>query len=258
MSADFHLSLSIGKALWDDLVRAALPLQVANGALELNQLLRQGAQQLQVRKRVTALLEDKAPSDGVTKARKRIGKYWDRIRPQLSTVFTELVELNGDWRVEIDDKGTEFHYAPQKIGLDAHVKVVLEGKALFLKQNLELPFTLEKRIGAACHLGDIRFDKTQNAIVGSVQNPAIDLGDHALLQIANELVAKLLEQQVARFSSVPILPKAQLEEMVSPAGGPLKMSMGIDDVRIEVNSDAMTLKVTFGFSQAQITDKQTI
>ena len=256
MSADFHLSLSIGKVLWDDLVRAALPLKVADGAFELNQLLRQGAQQLQVRQRVTALLEDKAPSEGVNRARKRLGRYWDRMRPQLSTVFKEAVEITGDWRVEVDEKGTEFHYAPQKIGLDAHVKLVMEGKAYFLKQNLELPFTIEKRIGAACHLGDIRFDKVQNAIVGTVQNPAIDLGDHAILKLANELVAKLLEQQVTRFSSVPILPKTQLEEMVAPAGGPLKMSMGIDDVRIEVDTDVMTLKVTFGFSQVQITDKK--
>ena len=44
--------------------------------------------------------------------------------------------------------------------------------------------------------------------------------------------------------------------MVAPAGGPLKMSMGIDDVRIEVDTDVMTLKVTFGFSQVQIADKQ--
>jgi hypothetical protein len=253
MSGDFHLSLSIGKALWDDLVRAALPLQVADGAFELNKLLRKGAGQLQVRQRVTALLEDKAPSKGATKVRKRLGNYWDRVRPQLSTVFQEIVEITGDWRLEIDDRGTEFHYAPQKIGIDAHVKVVMDGKALFLKQNVELPFTLEKRIGASCHLGDIRFDKTQNSIVGSVQNPSIDLGEHVVLQLLNEMASKLLSQQTSRFASVPILPKSQLEEMVSPAGGPLKMSMGIDDVRIEVDKEAMTLKVTFGFSQPQLT-----
>ncbi|MFT4980135.1 MAG: hypothetical protein ACI8S6_006047, partial [Myxococcota bacterium] len=34
----WHLSLSLGKALWDDLVGAALPVTVSKGSFELRHL----------------------------------------------------------------------------------------------------------------------------------------------------------------------------------------------------------------------------
>ena len=40
--------------------------------------------------------------------------------------------------------------------------------------------------------------------------------------------------------------------MVAPAGGPLKLKMGIDDVRIEVNENDLQLKVRFAFEQPQL------
>ena len=63
--SDYHLSLSIGKALWDDLVGAALPAQIADGAFDLSKNVYQGVKQLGVRQRVSNLLEDKAPSETV-------------------------------------------------------------------------------------------------------------------------------------------------------------------------------------------------
>ena len=45
----------------------------------------------------------------------------------------------------------------------------------------------------------------------------------------------------------------QLEGMVAPAGGPLKLKMGIDDVRIEVSESELQLKVRFAFEQPQLT-----
>ena len=44
--------------------------------------------------------------------------------------------------------------------------------------------------------------------------------------------------------------------MVKPMGGPLKMNMGVDDLMLEITGDDMTLKVRFGFSQAQLTDRK--
>ena len=55
----YHLSLSIGKALWDDLVGAALPYRVGDGQFDVGKLVYQGAKQLQVKEKVVALLEDK-------------------------------------------------------------------------------------------------------------------------------------------------------------------------------------------------------
>ena len=55
------------------------------------------------------------------------------------------------------------------------------------------------------------------------------------------------------MNPVPILKKNQIEEMVSPAGGPLKLKMGVEDVALDISEDELTLKVRFGFSQLQLT-----
>ncbi|NOY25489.1 MAG: hypothetical protein GXP62_06405 [Oligoflexia bacterium] len=253
LSDGYHLSLSIGKALWDDLVGAALPMTVRHGEFELGPLVYRGVKQLQVREKVVALLEDRQPPQVVTRARQRAAGIWGRRRGQVYQTISDIVTVEGDWKLEIDDKGTEFHYGVQKIGVDAHVKVTVNGTARLLKNNIEFPFTIEKRLGATCSLGDIQYDKGLRAIVGSMQDPAIDLGDHIVLRLLNKVAALVVEQQTARFSQVPILKKAQVESLVAPAGGPLKLQMGVDDIAIEVTEENLTLRVRFGFQQRQLT-----
>ena len=253
ISDGFHLSLSIGKALWDDLVRAALPLKVAEGEYDLGPMVYQQVKQLQVKEKVVALLEDRQPPPMVDKARQRAAAIWGRRRGQVYKAMADILTVEGDWTLEVDDRGTEFHYAHQKIGVDAHVKATVSGTAKLLKNNIALPFTLEKRLGATCFLGDIHYDQNLRAIVGAVQQPAVDLGDHVVFRLMNKAAALLLEQQTARFAQVPILKKDQLEELVSPAGGPLKLAMGVDDVAIEVTEENLTLRVRFGFKQLQLT-----
>ena len=250
--SDYHLSLSIGKSLWNDLVGNALPMQVSEGAFDLGRAVYKGVKQLQVRQKVSALIEDRAGNPSVKRAKNRISEMWSKNKPAVYKVIDEVLHIEGDWTVEIDQEGTEFHYAPQKIGVDAHVKAVVNGKLFLLKDNLELPFTLTKRLGASCHLGDIRFDKNENAILGTVQDPTIDLGEHVILQVLSEAAGKLLQQQVDRFDRIPILKKDQLDEMLAPAGGPLNFQMGVDDVRIEVTEDDLSLKVKFGFKQKRL------
>ncbi len=252
ISDGFHLSLSIGKALWDDLVGAALPVKVKDGTFDLGKVVYRGVKQLGVRQKVTALLEDREPPAAVTRARERAAGIWGSRREQVYKAIDELVHVEGDWKLEIDRDGTEFHYAPQKIGVDAHVRATVEGRALLLRRNIELPFTIEKRLGATCHLGDIRYDQNLRAMVGDVMEPAIDFGEHFLLQLLNRGGAMLLAQQVHRFNPVPMLKKDQLEDMVAPAGGPLKLQMGVEDVAIEVTENELTLRVRFGFTQKQI------
>lgn len=249
----FHLSLSIGKSLWDDLVKAALPLTVQKGEFELASLVHQGVRQLQVKEKVVALLEDRQPPPVVDRARQRAADIWGRRRTQVYKTIRDVVSVEGDWKLEVDDQGTEFHYGHQKIGVDAHVKATVNGRARLLRSNIEFPFTLTKRLGATCHLGQIHYDQTDRAVIGMIEEPAIDLGDHAVLKLLNRAAAMVLEQQIQRFARVPILRKDQLEEMVSPAGGPLKLQMGVQDVVIEVTEENLTLKVRFGFTQLQLT-----
>jgi hypothetical protein len=252
LTDDYHLSLSIGKALWDDLVGAALPLKVRDGTFDLTKAVYRGVKQLGVRQRVRALLEDRQPPDAAVRVKDRAAQVWAERRHEVYGVIQEMFRVEGDWHVEVDKKGTEFHYAPQKIGIDAHVKAVATGKAYLLRDNVEIPFTIEKRLGAECHMGNIRYDKDQRAVVGDVQDPFVDLGDGAILRALSQGAAYLLEQQTQRFSGVPMIKKDQLEDMVAPAGGPLKLKMGIEDVRIEVSESSLTLKVKFGFDQPQI------
>lgn len=249
----YHLSLSIGKALWDDLVGAALPVKVAEGEFEAGKLLYQGVKQLQVKEKVVALLEDQSRPPAVRQLTGRTRELWHQRRDQVYQVLNDVVRVEGAWRVDIDREGSNFHYATQKIGVDAHARLTVNGRIHLLRNNIEMPFTLEKRLGATCHLGEIHFDKDQRAVVGKVLDPAVHLGDHVVMRLLKQGADQLLAQQAAKWSSVPILKKDQLEEMVAPAGGPLKLKMGVDDVEIEVTENDLTLRVRFGFTQLQLT-----
>ena len=61
LTDQYHLSLSIGKSLWDDLVGAALPLKVKDGTFDLGKVVLSGVRQIGVRDRVRGLLEDRTP-----------------------------------------------------------------------------------------------------------------------------------------------------------------------------------------------------
>ncbi len=251
----YHLSLSLGKALWDDLLHAALPIKVKDGEFDLGRMVYRGVKQLGVRERVTALLEDRQPPAVVDRARQRAAALWRDRREQVYRTLDGLVHVEGTWRLELDREGTEFHYSTQKFGVDAHLKAVADGRARFLGGNLEFPFTLEKRLGAAINLADIRYEKDIEAIVGDIADPMIDFGDHVVLRLLNEASGFLLENQLTRFSPVPILKKEQVESLVAPAGGPLKLQMGVEDIAIEVTDNDLTLRVRFGFTQKQLTDE---
>lgn len=253
LTDDYHLSLSIGKALWDDLVGAALPLKVRDGTFDLGKVVVSGMKQIGVRQRVRGLLEDRTPPAPLVRAKDKAAQLWSEHREDVFQVVSEMFRVEGDWMVEIDEEGTEFHYAPQKIGIDAHVKATINGTAFLVRDSVEIPFTIEKRLGATAHMGNIRYDKDIRAVVGDVQDPFVHLGDGVILQALSQAAATLLSQQTERFNKTPLIKKDQLEEMVAPAGGPLKLKMGIDDVRIEVSEQNLQLKVRFAFEQPQLT-----
>lgn len=253
LTDDYHLSLSIGKGLWDDLVGAALPLKVRDGTFDLGKVLVTGVKQIGVRQRVRGLLEDREPPAQLVRVKDRAARFWGDHREDVYQVVSEMFRVEGDWSIEIDDKGTEFHYAHQKIGVDAHIKATINGTAFLVRDSVEIPFTIEKRLGAAAHMGNIRYDKDQRAVVGDVQDPFIDLGDGLILQALSQAAATLLAQRTEKFKKTPLIKKDQLENLFAPAGGPLKLKMGIEDVRIEVNESDLQLKVKFAFEQPRLT-----
>ncbi|MSQ02683.1 MAG: hypothetical protein EXR71_12470 [Myxococcales bacterium] len=251
----YHLKFTIGRTLWNDLFGAGLPFELGKGTFDLVKQVRAGVKQLGVRERVRGLLEDRQVQlpEVMVRGKDAAVRVWEDRRETVWKVVEELVRVEGDWQVHVDREGSDFHYGNQRFGVEAHVKAVATGKVYLLRENVEFPFVLEKRIGAEAALGDIRYDKERKALIGQLQDVEIDLGEHFVLQMLSRGVERLLQEQVGKVNPVPILRKDQLEDMVSPAGGPLKMKMGVEDVALDISEDEMTLKVRFGFQQLQLT-----
>lgn len=248
----YHLKFTIGKSLWNELFRAGLPFKISDGTFDLLEAARAGIKKLEVREKVRGLLEDRELPPVVQRGRQVVSSTWESRRGQVYQLVNDLVRVQGDWRAEVDQDGSDFKYARQKFGVEAHVKVVATGKVYLLRENIEFPFALEKRIGAEANLLDIRYDRQREALVGDLGDISIDLGEHFVLELLNRGAEYLVVQQVPKANPVPILRKAQLEEMVGPAGGPLKLKLSVEDVALDIDDDELTLKVRFGFSQLQL------
>lgn len=247
----YHFSISLGHSLFSDLLSAALPFRITGGPFNLVNNLRDAARQLQVKEKVAGLLEG-PQNEALTQLKERAASAWGDNRERVYELLDELIKVEGDWELSLDREGSEFTYAEQQIGAEAYFKVVATGRAVLLRNNIELPFKLEKRVGAQAHLGDIRFDKDGRRVVGTLRDLGIDLGDNILLRMANDLIIKLADKQIAQFNPVPILQKSQLDDLVGGAGTALKLKMEVSDVALEVNPEFLTLKVRFGFSQLQL------
>jgi hypothetical protein len=248
----FHLKFTIGKALWNDMFRVGLPFKVADGQFDLVDNLRAGIKRLEVKEKVRGLLEDREVPQVLVRGKDFAKNVWGQRREQVYRVVNEVVRVEGDWKVEVDREGSDFKYAQQRFGVEAHVKAVATGKVYLLRQNIEFPFVLEKRIGAEAALADIRYDPERRALVGVLQDVTVDLGDHFILQLLNRGAEYLIAQQTPKVNPVQILKKDQIEEMISPAGGPLKIKMGVEDVALDIDEEELTLKVKFGFAQLQL------
>lgn len=249
----FHLKFTISKSLWNELFKVGLPFKISEGQFDLVQNVRAGVKQLGVREKVKGLLEDREVPQVLVRSKDMARNLWHARREQVYRIVNELVRVQGDWRVEVDREGSDFLYARQRFGIEAHVKAVATGKVYLLRENVEFPFVLEKRIGAQAALNDIHFDQDKRAIVATLGDVTVDLGENFVLEMLSRGAEYLLAQQVPKVNPVTILKKDQLEEMVGPAGGPLKLKFSVEDVELELDEDELTLKVRFGFSQLQLT-----
>lgn len=255
MNNGYHLSLSLSRELWNELLRTALPLSLVDGEFDLVRQARQMLKQLEVRRRVAGLLEDRQPPEVLVRAGDRARKLWQSRRAGFYQRLGQIVQVRGTWKVELDDLGTDLTYSRQKVNAQACVKGVASGTLVLLAENVEIPFTIEKRLAASVALGEIRYDRGREAVIGDVQDLGVHLGDRLVLQLFERLLEMGLEQRLGDVNPVQILSRQQVSEMVSPMGGPLKMQMGVDDLRLDIDEDDLTLRVRFGFSQAQLTDR---
>ena len=234
---------------------AALPVRLAGDSFDLVRDAKAAVKQLGVRERVAGLLEDRKPPAAILAARDRARDVWHKRRPGVYRRLNELVRIEGTWKVELDDLGTELTYGRQRVGADAYVRGVAEGTIFLLRENVEIPFRIERRLGASVALADIRYDPHHEAVIGTLQDLGVYIGDNAVFQLIARLAEYGLEQQLPRVTPVPILKRQQVQEMVGPMGGPLKMQMGVEDLELCIDEADLTLKVRFGFTRKQLTDR---
>lgn len=249
-----HIALSLGRDLWEDLLRTALPVEIAQGEFDVASGARGALRQLGVRQRVAGLLEDSSTPAPVRSLGNRARSAWRSRKPAVKRQLRDMVEVQGTYRVEVSESGTEFGYGRQRIHADAFVRGVAEGTVSLARHNIEIPFHLERQIGAAVTLGDIHYDRQKRAVIGSLGDLALHLGDHAVFQLVARIGERLLEQQLPRVNPVPILRRDQVEEMVGGLGGALNTKMGVDELELVITDEELSLQVRFGFSQAQLED----
>ncbi len=254
MDDGYHLSLGLSRELWEDLLRAALPITLSDGRVDLIAAARASVRQLGVRERIAGLLEDRGPKGfrSPLRLRERSRAVWRQQRAGLARSVQQVVRVEGTWSVVLDDAGTQLRYGRQQVAADAWVKGVAEGTLFFLRENVEIPFVLERRVGASVTLGDIRYDPGARAVIGSLQDLALHVGDHAVWQLVARGAERLLGQQMGTVNPVPILRRDQVEEMVGPMGGAFRVKMGVEHLDLVVTERDLQLRVRFGFTQPQL------
>lgn len=255
-----HLTLSLARDFWREALRAALPFRVADGEVSLAAATRGALSQLQVTERVGLLLEDRRTPAPLVAAGNRAIEVWRQRREAVLTGLDRAIRVEGTWRVEIDDLGTELRYGPQKIGADAFVRGTLEGELHLLADGLVVPFRITQRVGASIALGRIRFNRSEDAVVGNVQDLALHLGDHAVAKLVARLAEQLLAQRVAAAATLPILRRAQVEGLVGGIGSAGNVALSVTDMHLHIDDEDLELQVHFGFARApedrQLTDRR--
>ena len=237
-----HLALSLSRELWEELLGAALPVQLAGERFSVTHDLKRGLKSLGVRRRVAGLLEQRDPPKALLAVRDRATAVWHRRRTGLYRRLNDLVRIEGTWQVELDDLGSQLTYGSQRVGADAYVRGVAEGTMYLMRENVELPFRIERRLGASVALANIRYDPGQEAVIGTLQDLGVYIGDNAVLQLLARVAEYGLEQQLPRVNPLPILKRDQVQEMVGPMGGALKMQMGVEDLELEIVAEGDTLE----------------
>ncbi len=245
-----HLSLSLSRELWNGMLRAALPYDVARGEVSLLGVARATVKQLGVRERVEGLLEGGLTPPPVARLGEAALALWRDRKPDVVRRVDRLVHIEGTWQIAIDDLGTEIVYGPQKLTAEAWVKAVADGKITLLTEGLTFPFHIEQRLGATVALGRIRYARDRQAILANVQDVALHLGDAAWVQVVGRLVEVVLARQLGQMEAVPVLKREQLESLLGPVGGPLKVLLEVADLFLAVDEERMTLEVRFGFAKA--------
>src|SRR5262245_50506575 len=98
MRTGYHLSLSLSRELWNDLLSAALPVKIYDGQFDLARNARSALKQLHVRERISGLLEDRQPPAALVRAKDRAKAAWVSRREDVYKRLGDVVRLEGTYR----------------------------------------------------------------------------------------------------------------------------------------------------------------
>lgn len=250
----YHLALSISQKLWVDLLSEALPIQVGEGDFDLieggRKLLHAAEDQV---KGLLTGVEDRMDEGrvlgnpvfrtvgGGVRALARGG------RRRASRRIRDLVKIQGRWRARVSRDGSRFSYHEDGVTLDARAVVELEGRAILLGDQFEIPFTMSRNVDGTASLNRVGFHRGRKQLEGRLEAVSLSLGDSAPMRIVKLVGDRLLERQVGRLNPVPLVPADKFERMIMPSDGPLRLAAGIEDVQIGINQTDLTLAVRFAF-----------
>ena len=254
LPSGYHLSLTINRDLWSDLLGQALPIQVGEGdwdMIESGRMLLDAAE-TQVRGLLAPIEEklDDAPVTGSSMGkgvRGGVRGLLKRGRGFATRRVKKNVQVMGKWRARVSKDGSAFSYHDGGVTLDARAVFEVEGRALLFGEQFEIPFTLSRNLDATASLEDVVFDKKRMQLEGNLDSVSLSLGESLPLRVLKVIAERLLAKQVDRLNPLPLIPGSTLQNMVSPGEGPLKFSAAIEDLHVGITGENLTLSVRFDF-----------
>jgi hypothetical protein len=228
-----HLSLTLTPERWNELLQAALPVELGRERFDGLKAARRWARRLPARAVAGHLLP--------TRAR----PAWERAKQGLVARLDRLVHVRGEWTLEIDQLGSEVRFAPSEIAGDARIRGRVAATVELLQGRVEVPVRFDHLVHVAIRLGQVRYDPVRRAIVGEV-GPVEVRAEHT--PVSAFFAGRWLTRRVARANPVLLLPRERVEEMVGPFAslGAGRVVLGVEDLDVRIDHDQVKLLIRFG------------
>lgn len=250
----FHFSIAISQSLWADLLSEALPIEVGKGDWDLMQSGQKliEAAETQVKGLLTGV-EDRLDASTVLGgprargARSRVRGLARRGRKGITRRLRRSVHVGGTWRSSIAKEGSGFRYHDGGVTLDARASFELEGRALLLGEQIEIPFRITRDVDGTVSLDEVHFERSRRQLEGELGNVSLSVGEGIAARLLKIVGDRLIDRQIQKLNPLPLIPGETLENMITPGEGPLKFAAGIEDLHVGITDQDLVLSVRFGF-----------
>lgn len=257
LSSGFHFQVAFGQHLWTDLFSNALPVQVGGAPFDLTDQTWQalGLLENQVGNQIKLLSARTQPrlpppvQEFSSRVLPRLKQEVKRRRDQLTEKAKDAVKVDGKWSLHVTREGTHFDYLPGALHVSAQIKAVADGTIHIKGNPKEYPFHLERLLRGSFTLGNVRYDRQKQSLLGTLDNLHLELGQNQVVKMGEKLIDKLLAEKVGKFNPIPMLKVDQINQSLGDALGALQMMAAIDDVAVDISDNQLVLKVNFMFKR---------